>query len=88
MRWPHSGTKAPLAMLPHQASGSTRLSSTLSPAAFWIRRKSTQGKWQDQPGDPRGKRTGHGTGASHLFLLERKHKVEDAIYGISGAGGA
>lgn len=36
--------------------------------------------WPDQPGDPRGKRTGHGTGASHLCLLERKHQVEDAIY--------
>jgi len=36
--------------------------------------------WPDQPGDPRGKRTGHGTGPSHLCLLERKHQVEDAIY--------
>jgi hypothetical protein len=37
--------------------------------------------WPDQPGDPRGKRTAHGTGASHLCLLNRKHQVEDAIYG-------
>lgn len=37
--------------------------------------------WPDQPGDPRGKRTAHGTGSSHLCLLERKHQVEDAIYG-------
>lgn len=29
---------------------------------------------------PKGKRTAHGTGASHLCLLERKHQVEDAIY--------
>lgn len=36
--------------------------------------------WPDQPGDPRGKRTAHGTGSSHLCLLERKHQVEDAIY--------
>ena len=36
--------------------------------------------WPDQPGDPRGKRTGHGTGRSHSCLLERKHQVEDAIY--------
>jgi hypothetical protein len=37
--------------------------------------------WPDQPGDPRAKRTAHGSGASHLCLLERKHQVEDAIYG-------
>jgi hypothetical protein len=37
--------------------------------------------WPDQPGDPRGKCTAHGTGSSHLCLLERKHQVEDAIYG-------
>jgi hypothetical protein len=36
--------------------------------------------WPDQPGDPRGKRTGHGTGSSHLCLFDRKHQVEDAIY--------
>lgn len=36
--------------------------------------------WPDQPGDSRGKRTAHGTGSSHLCLLERKHQVEDAIY--------
>jgi len=36
--------------------------------------------WPDHPGDPRGRRTAHGTGASHLCLLERKHQVEDAIY--------
>lgn len=36
--------------------------------------------WPDQPGDPRGKRTGHGTGPGHACLLERKHQVEDAIY--------
>ena len=36
--------------------------------------------WPDQPGDPRGKRTGHGTGPGHLCLLDRKHQVEDAIY--------
>jgi hypothetical protein len=36
--------------------------------------------WPDQPGDPRGRRTGHGTGPSHSCLLERKHQVEDAIY--------
>lgn len=38
--------------------------------------------WPDQPGDPRGKRGPHGTGNSHLCLLERKHQVEDAIYAI------
>jgi hypothetical protein len=38
--------------------------------------------WPDHPGDPRGRRTGHGTGASHLCLLERKHEVEDAIYAM------
>jgi hypothetical protein len=37
--------------------------------------------WPHQPGDRRGKRTAHGTGASHLCLLERKHQVDDAIYG-------
>ena len=42
--------------------------------------------WPDQPGDPRGKRTAHGTGASHLCLLEQKHRVEDAIYRIGTAG--
>jgi len=36
--------------------------------------------WPDQPGDRRGKRTGHGTGPRHLCLLDRKHQVEDAIY--------
>lgn len=36
--------------------------------------------WPDQPGDPGGKRIGHGTGPSHQCLLERKHQVEDAIY--------
>lgn len=40
--------------------------------------------WPDQPGDPGGRRTRHGTGASHLCLLERKHQLEDAIYGIAG----
>jgi hypothetical protein len=38
--------------------------------------------WPDQPGDPRGRRTAHGTGDSHLCLLHRKHQVEDAIYAI------
>lgn len=38
--------------------------------------------WPDQPGDPHGKRTAHGTGASHLCLLQRKREVEDAIYSI------
>src|SRR5580658_6930558 len=36
--------------------------------------------WPDQPGDLRGRRTGHGTGPSHSCLLERKHQVEYAIY--------
>jgi hypothetical protein len=36
--------------------------------------------WPDQPGDTHGKRTAHGTGNSHLCLLERKHQVEDAVY--------
>jgi hypothetical protein len=36
--------------------------------------------WPDHPGDHSGLRKGHGTGASHLCLLERKHEVEDAIY--------
>jgi hypothetical protein len=36
--------------------------------------------WPDQPGDPGGKRTAHGTGADHLCLIERKHQVEDTIY--------
>jgi hypothetical protein len=38
--------------------------------------------WPDQPGDPGGKRSAHGTGASHQCLLERKHQVEEAIYGL------
>jgi hypothetical protein len=38
--------------------------------------------WPDQPGDPRGMRTAHGTGDDHLCLLERKHEVEDAIYAV------
>lgn len=38
--------------------------------------------WPDQPGDPGGKRTAHGTGNSHLCLLERKHQVETAIYAV------
>ena len=41
--------------------------------------------WPDQPGDPGGKRSAHGTGISHLCLLERKHQVENAIYDIPGA---
>jgi len=36
--------------------------------------------WPDQPGDPSGKRTGHGSGPRHSCLLECKHQVEDAIY--------
>jgi hypothetical protein len=36
--------------------------------------------WPDHPGDHKGLRTGHGTGAGHLCLLGRKHEVEDAIY--------
>lgn len=44
--------------------------------------------WPDQTGDPGGKRTAHGTGASHLCLLEHKHTVEAAIYGISSTEGA
>ena len=39
--------------------------------------------WPDQPGDPRGKRTAHGSETGHLCLLERKHQVEDAIYRIA-----
>jgi hypothetical protein len=38
--------------------------------------------WPDHPGDHSGLRTGHGTGTGHLCLLQRKHDVEDAIYGI------
>lgn len=38
--------------------------------------------WPDQPGDPGGSRTRHGTGDSHLCLLERKHQVEAAIYAV------
>jgi hypothetical protein len=30
--------------------------------------------WPDEPGDRVGKRTAHGTGPSHLCLLERKHR--------------
>jgi hypothetical protein len=40
--------------------------------------------WPDQSGGPGGKRGAHGTGASHLCLLERKHQVEDAIYDTVG----
>lgn len=42
--------------------------------------------WPDQGGDPRGRRTSHGTGASHLRLLERKREVEEAIYGAGLPG--
>lgn len=38
--------------------------------------------WPDQLGDPGGKRTAHGTGNSHLCLLEVKHQVENALYAI------
>jgi len=38
--------------------------------------------WPDQPGGPSGKRGAHGTGNSHLCLLESKRQVEDAIYGV------
>jgi len=38
--------------------------------------------WPDQRADPGGKRGAHGTGASHLCLLESKHLVENAIYAI------
>jgi hypothetical protein len=38
--------------------------------------------WPNQPGDPSGRRTAHGTGNSHLCLLEVKHLVEIAIYAI------
>lgn len=41
--------------------------------------------WPDQPGDPSGKRTPHGTETGHLCLLHRKQEVEDAIYGITAA---
>jgi hypothetical protein len=41
--------------------------------------------WPDQTGDPRGKRTAHGTGNGHLCLLDRKHLVEDAIYATTAA---
>jgi hypothetical protein len=44
--------------------------------------------WPDQPGDPRGKRSRHGTGPSHLCLLDRKHEVENAIYAIEVPDGA
>lgn len=37
--------------------------------------------WPDQPGESGGTRTAHGTGRDHLCLLERKHQVENAIYG-------
>ena len=39
--------------------------------------------WPDQPGEPGGTRTAHGTGRDHLCLLERKHQVEEAIYGVA-----
>lgn len=39
--------------------------------------------WPDQPGDPGGRRTAHGTGDTHLCLLERKHQVEGAIYDVT-----
>ena len=42
--------------------------------------------WPDHPGPPGGRRTRHGTGASHLCLLERKHQVEDAIYAVEVPG--
>lgn len=38
--------------------------------------------WPDHPGPTHGTRTRHGTGHSHLCLLERKHQVEDAIYRV------
>jgi len=38
--------------------------------------------WPDQKGDAGGKRGPHGSGNSHLCLLESKHEVEDAIYAI------
>jgi hypothetical protein len=41
--------------------------------------------WPDQPGDPGGKRSAHGTGTSHLCLLERKHQVETAVYAVPTA---
>jgi len=47
-----------------------------------------EGGWPDQPGDAGGKRSAHGTGASHLCLLERKHQVEKAIYAAPAAAAA
>lgn len=41
--------------------------------------------WPDHPGDRTGQRTAHGTGENHLCLLERKHRVEDAIYAVEPA---
>jgi hypothetical protein len=41
--------------------------------------------WPDQPGNAGGKRSAHGTGASHLCLLESKHQVETAIYAVPAA---
>ena len=38
--------------------------------------------WPDQENDPGGKRGPHGSGGSHLCLLERKHQVENAVYAI------
>jgi len=51
-----------------------------APGVMTERVRQEENGWPDQPGDRRGKRTGHGTGPSHLCLLDRKHQVEDAIY--------
>ena len=44
--------------------------------------------WPDHPGDAGGKRAPHWGGNSHLCLLDRKHQVEDEIYGTGAQGHA
>jgi hypothetical protein len=53
---------------------------------FTERVRQEEDGWPDHPGDDRGLRTGHGSVAGHLCLLQRKHEVEDAIYGIEALG--
>ena len=58
-----------------RATASTRASSPFAAA-------SAIGSRARPAGRPRGKRTAHGTGNSHLCLLELKHQVENALYAI------
>jgi hypothetical protein len=58
-----------------RATASTQASSPFAAA-------SVMGSRAPPAGRPRGKRTAHGTWTGHLYLLELKHQVVNALYAI------